>query len=108
MKYLFACLLIISSAFIKADTFPINNVQVKIKKVEVWPSNTGAPRYMAYTDESLPGGCAKNNGFVIEAGPGAEAAYSTVLAAAISSKTIELYLVRCDYYVVADRVRLIP
>ena len=91
-----------------AASFPINNVKVEITKLEVWPSNQGTSRYSALVKNQLPGECRNNNGFAIESGPGAEAAYSTLLAATIAGKKVELYLVRCDYYVVADRVRLIP
>ena len=74
----------------------------------MWPSNQGVSRYTALVGDDLPTECPVNNGFVIESGPGAEAAYSTLLAATMAGKQIELYLVRCDYFPVADRIRLIP
>jgi len=106
MRFLTFLLFIFSSSVFAAD-FPINNVQVTVTKLEVWPSNAGAGRYSALVSEVLPGDCPNNNGFTIEPGPGADAAYSTLLAATLAGKQVELYLVRCDYFVVADRVRMI-
>lgn len=106
MRFLIFFLFSVSNAVFAAD-FPINNVQVTVTKLEVWPSNTGAGRYSALVSEVLPGNCPNNNGFTIESGPGAEAAYSTLLAATLAGMRVEVYLVRCTYYVVADRVRIV-
>lgn len=83
-------------------------VVVEIDKLEVWPSNTGSSRYSGYmkTAYTEPG-CTHSKVFSIEAGPGAEAAYSTLLAAKMADKKIELYFTRCAYGAVADRVRII-
>ena len=106
MRFLIFFLFSVSNTVFATD-FPINNVQVTVTKLEVWPSNAGAGRYSALVSEVLPGNCPNNNGFTIEPGPGAEAAYSTLLAATLAGKQVELYLVRCDYFVVADRVRMV-
>ena len=89
--------------------FPITDHKVKITKLEVWPSNTGASRYNAWVEGGIPNtGCASNVAFTIEAGPGADAAYSMLLAAMMAGKEVELHLTRCEYFVVADRVRIYP
>jgi hypothetical protein len=89
--------------------FPMNNVDVTITQLEVWPSNSGASRYNVLVSEPIENtGCANLNGFSIEEGPGANAAYSTLLAAVMAGKKVQLYLTRCEYFVVADRIRVIP
>lgn len=89
--------------------FPMNNVRVNITKLEVWPSNDTPSKYTAYVSEPITGtGCERENGFSIEVGPGQDAAYSTLLAAVMAGKEVELYLTRCHYFVVADRIRVIP
>jgi len=108
-KYLILALfLFANTAF--AD-FPINNYRVKVIKLEVWPSNEGVGRYNAWVETPIPTditGCRNGIAFSIEKGPGADAAYSTLLAAVMTGKEIELYLTRCEYFVVADRIRIIP
>ena len=107
MKYLMI-IFGISSSVAFSDEFPINNVNVEITKLEVWPSQEGAGRYNARVSGVMPGGCANSTGFVIEEGPGAEAAYSTLLAATLAGNQVQVYLTRCAYWPVADRVWMIP
>ena len=107
MKFLMIVFAILSSS-VFADDFPINNVSVQITKLEVWPSQEGAGRYGARVSGVMPGGCTNSTGFVIEEGPGAEAAYSTLLAATLAGKQVQVYLTRCAYWPVADRVWMIP
>jgi len=107
MKYLIIIFLILSNS-VFAEEFPINDVSVQITKLEVWPSQEGAGRYGARVSGVMPGGCTNSTGFVIEEGPGAEAAYSTLLAATVAGKEVQVYLTRCAYWPVADRVRMIP
>ena len=105
----FAVLFSLICTFPALAAFPITNHKVKITKLEVWPSNTGASRYNAWVEGGIPNtGCASNVAFTIEAGPGADATYSTLLAAVMAGKEVELHHTRCEYFVVADRVRLIP
>jgi hypothetical protein len=81
---------------------------VEISKLEVWPSNTGVSRYAGFLKSEVPlAGCTNNSIFFIEAGPGADAAYSTLLAALMAGKKVELYFTRCAYGPVADRIRII-
>ncbi len=103
----FLILLLFVSTYSIADSFPITT-GVEVTKLEVWPSNAGVGRYSAYVKDVLPSECPNNTGFNIEVGPGAEAAYSTLLAATAAGKQIEIYLVRCEYFPVADRIRIIP
>jgi hypothetical protein len=109
MNYKILTLTLIFFSGIANAAFPINNVRVTITKLEVWPSNEGVGRYNALVSEPISGtGCANENGFSIEVGPGQNAAYSTLLAAVMANKQVELFLKRCDFFVVADRIRVIP
>lgn len=58
----------------------------------------GAGRYGARVSGVMPGGCTNSTGFVIEEGPGSEAAYSTLLAATLAGKQVQVYLTRCAYW----------
>jgi hypothetical protein len=108
-KLVFLAISFALASVLSAADFPINNVRVQISKLEVWPSREGAGRYNAWVSTPLTiAGCPNTTGFTIEDGPGAEAAYSTLLAAVLSGKDVELYLTRCEYFVIADRVRIIP
>ena len=106
MKFLITVFLILPTVAF-SDDFPINNVNVEVTKLEVWPSQERAGRYTARVSGIMPGGCTNSTGFVIEEGPGAEAAYSTLLAAVMAGKQVQVYLTRCAYWPVADRVRVI-
>ncbi len=87
--------------------FPIT-AEVDIYKLEVWPSNNGTGRYGAYVTNALTAaGCANNTVFAIKDGPGAEAAYSTLLAAMMAGKRVEVYITECSYGPVVDRVRVL-
>ncbi len=103
-------IVILSALFLSISAsaeFPYT-VEVEIEKLEVWPSNTGYARYAGFMkDPYTEPGCTHPRVFYIEAGPGAEAAYSTLLAAQMAGKKVELYFTRCAYGAVADRVRVI-
>ena len=89
-----------------SDPFPIT-VDVEVTMLDVWPSSPNY-RFSARTSAPLDqAGCEFRRGFAIKEGPGAEAAYSTLLAAIMANKTVQIYIVSCDYVAVADRIRLL-
>lgn len=105
-KFLLAIFVLVVPGLVFAD-FPITTI-VQIYKLEVWPSNTGSGRYAAFISPGVPAaGCTYNNIFYVEDGPGADAAYSTLLAAVMAGKQVEVRLSECAYGPIADRVRVI-
>lgn len=109
-EYLSVFLIIFSFGFYShnavSDPFPIT-VDVEVTMLDVWPSSPDY-RFTARTSAPLDqAGCQFRRGFAIKEGPGAEAAYSTLLAAVMASKTVQIYIVSCDYMAVADRIRLL-
>ncbi len=105
-KLIFALFITFTASLANAN-FPITKI-VNITKLEVWPSNNGTGRYGAYISPELTeAGCTNNTLFHIKDGPGAEAAYSTMLAAILSGKPIEVYVTECGYSPIVDRVRVI-
>lgn len=100
---LLALLLISRSVFAQ---FPITKT-VEINKLEVYPSAEGPGTFAAYLVDPMPeAGCPHNGILYIEYGPGQEAAYSSLLAAKMADKQIEIYATRCTYGIVVDRVRV--
>lgn len=81
---------------------------MEIERLEVWPSKSGTGRYAGQFKESYTEpGCPHPKVFFVEDGPGAAAAYSTLLAAQLAGKSVEFYFTRCSYGVVADRIRIL-
>jgi hypothetical protein len=77
--------------------------------LEVWPANSGTGRYAAIVRTGITdAGCPYNSGFYIKDGPGAAAAYSTLLAGVAAGRIIQIYITECGYMPIADRIRLIP
>ncbi len=107
MKYLSILFLIVFSTFVFSADFPITK-KVTITKIEVWPSNEGQGKYVAWVSEPLTEtGCTYINAFQIKMGPAEDAAYSTLLAGVMAGKQIEIYITECGYMPIADRIRLI-
>jgi hypothetical protein len=108
MKNVLLFTLVGFSASALSASFPITKT-VTVTKLEVWPSNTGQGKYAAWVKEPLSETeCPYVNAFQIKHGPAEDAAYSTLLAAVMAGKSIEIYITECGYMPLADRIRLIP
>ena len=108
MKYFVLIFMATLSGLCYGADFPITT-EVSITKLEVWPSNNGQGKYAAWVNSPLTSsGCTYVNAFQIKSGPAEDAAYSTLLAAVMAGKRVEIYITECGYMPLADRIRLIP